>query len=175
MLYTSQTPFSRASCSGAATEAAIEGIPSTAFSAATGSQVSYTTLDSDPTSSLTLASRIYADLNVKFTKALLASPLRPILPANISINVNYPATTNCASAKDFKFVLTRIYANATAQDVWTCGSDHLPDETTVVGSDGCFSSVSVLDAVTKGDVDAKTQAFVLDRLFGFFSCFHASS
>lgn len=57
--------------SGAACEAAIEGIPSIAFSGDGGCQVSYTTL-SAPSASMTTAN-VFAALGVKFTDALLSS------------------------------------------------------------------------------------------------------
>jgi len=56
-------------------------------------------------------------------------------------------------------------------DVQTCGSTRLPVETTVVNTRGCFVSVTVIDAATKKDVNATTQAFVLNRLGSFFLCF----
>ncbi|KAI8972587.1 sure-like protein [Trametes punicea] len=166
---------------GAACEAAKEGIPSTAFSASSLSQVSYTTLESAPTSPDTLSAFIYARLTSNFTSTLLSSPIRPILPPGITLNVNYGSTTfsssgtpngDCASADDFTWVFTRIIANNSATDVETCGSTHLPAETTVVQS-GCFASVSVMNATTKADVDAATQGAVLARLqpSGLLSCF----
>lgn len=159
--------------SGAAREAALEGIPSTAFSATNGSQISFTTLTTNRTSALTHAALTYADLTTIFVRRLLAPP-GPILPRNISLNVNYPATTNCSSVAQFRWVLTRINANASAIDVHTCGTNHLPAETTVVHSAGCFASVSVFDARTKADTDSETQRFVLERLGGFLSCFPSS-
>lgn len=58
------------------------------------------------------------------------------------------------------------------RDVNTCGNGGtLPDELSVVHSGGCFVSVSVIDAVKKLDVDAKTQGFVLNRLEKLLSCF----
>lgn len=162
-------------CSGAACEAAKEGIPSIGFSGAGGSQVSYTSL-STPSASTTTAN-VFAALGVLFTNALLStgfSPSNPILPPNITLNVNYPdASGDCADASAFEFVLSRINAAAAgdADDVETCGETRLPTETSVVErSGGCFASVSVMDATTKGDVDADTQAFVLDRLGDFLSC-----
>jgi len=162
---------------GAACEAAKEGVPSVAFSAKTGSQISFTTLATP--SNLTSASEIYAALGVKLVNALLAQPFfgfldpQPILPRNITLNVNYPATTpNCTSARDFRFVLTRIFpANATTPpDVRTCGSDRLPTEDSVSAMPGCLATVSVMDAVTKADTDARNQEPVLDKLKGFLSC-----
>ena len=60
-------------------------------------------------------------------------------------------------------------------DVETCESTHLPDETTVIGSGGCFVSVTVIDANTKKDVNATVQTVVLNRLQRNldFSCFNS--
>ncbi|KAG7089774.1 hypothetical protein E1B28_011427 [Marasmius oreades] len=160
---------------GAASEAALEGIPSTAFSAGSSVQsVSYTTLTTDPDSDGSKAARVYAELTVKFTNALLAGP-KPILPPNISVNVNYPPVTDsCATASDFKFVLTRVTPDFKGDDVKQCGVTLLPDETSVIVADTllsyCFVTVSVIDARIKKDVDAATQQVVRDRLSSFLSC-----
>jgi 5'-nucleotidase len=115
------------------------------------------------------AAHIYANLTSKFVDTLLAGST-PILPPGISLNVNYPATRNCSTVSAFKFVLTRIEADPTAEDVNTCGSVHLPDESSVVKGSGCFASVSVFNASTKADVDAATQQFVLEKLGGLLTC-----
>ncbi|KAF5361400.1 hypothetical protein D9758_006251 [Tetrapyrgos nigripes] len=156
---------------GAATEAALEGIPSVAFSGDGGDLdlVSYTTLISNPRSTSSIAAGIYAALTTKFTNALLASS-RPILPSGISINVNFGSISGCSSAGDFSFILTRIQPNTRATDVQTCGTTHLPGEQAVIGMDGCFATVSVMDARTKSDVDASTQAAVVNRLGGLLEC-----
>ena len=57
-----------------------------------------------------------------------------------------------------------------ANDVATCGSARLPMERTVVGMKGCFVSVSVGRADTKGDAGAREQAVVLRKLGGILSC-----
>ncbi|RDX43643.1 sure-like protein [Lentinus brumalis] len=166
---------------GAACEAAKEGLPSTAFSAATDSQISYTTLTSSPNSGLTKSALIYAQLTTNFTRTLLAPAARPVLPAGVTLNVNYAATTftssgtpngDCASASDFTWVFTRLVKSSTAVDVEDCGSTRLPDEGTVVGS-GCFASVTVMNATSKSDVSASVQAQVLQRLqtSGLLTCF----
>jgi len=110
-------------------------------------------------------------LGRKFTEAILATPFsvfEPILPRNVTMNVNYPSASGaCADPDAFRFVLSRINAAASgaAPDVRTCGTDRLPTESSVVATTpGCFVSVSVMNAVTKDDVDAATQAFVLRKL-----------
>ncbi|THH05555.1 hypothetical protein EW145_g4708 [Phellinidium pouzarii] len=153
---------------GAACEAAIEGFPSVALSGAGGSQVSFTTLNTSSASTTT--AEVFAAIGTTFTQALLAAPFNassPILPPNITLNVNYPdASGSCTDPDAFSFVLTRL-APATAStppDVTTCGTDRLPVENSVVALPGCFASVSVIHAPSKSDVDAATQAFVLNRL-----------
>ncbi|KZP28560.1 sure-like protein [Athelia psychrophila] len=158
---------------GAATEAAILGIPSIAFSGDNTAQVSYTTLESDPTSTASVAAEIYAALTTKFAKALLdGAHGGAALPPNISINVNYPATigaTNCTAVGDYKFVLSRIYSNSSAT-VRTCGAALLPNETSVVATDGCYASVSVFATPSKLDADATAQAKVQKQLGSLLSC-----
>ncbi|KAJ7058059.1 sure-like protein [Mycena amicta] len=155
---------------GAASEAALEGIPSAAFSGASGEQVSFTTL-TNTTSPNTEAAVLYSALTVKFLNVLLASSA-PILPPNVALNVNYPAVTgNCTTVDAFDFVLTRLFFNLFPTDVNTCGTSRLPDESSVVGKDGsCQISVSVFNPSTKLDVNAATQAIVLGKLSSILSC-----
>ncbi|KZT25032.1 survival protein sure-like phosphatase/nucleotidase [Neolentinus lepideus HHB14362 ss-1] len=155
---------------GAACEAALEGIPSISFSGSGSSlsQISYTTLTSSPSSTDTLAAQVYSAATVDLVNALLASPA-PYLPTGIVLNVNYPSLSDCSSASDYEFVLTRILSDSSATDVQTCGTTHLPAESDVVG--GCYASVSVYNASTKADVDAATQEFVLNRLGNFLTCY----
>ncbi|KAJ7088546.1 sure-like protein [Mycena crocata] len=108
-------------------------------------------------------------LTMKLVNVLLASPA-PILPRGIVLNVNYPSTSSCTSAAAFKFVLTRINSNSGATDVQTCGTTHLPTESSVVAKSGCFASVSVFNASTKRDVGAATQAVVLAKLGSLLAC-----
>ncbi|KAL5480413.1 hypothetical protein ACEPAI_1683 [Sanghuangporus weigelae] len=88
-----------------------------------------------------------------------------------SIGQLFP-TGECTNPNAFRFVLTRINeaASDAPADVQTCGTDRLPTENSVVAQDGCFVSVCVMNATTKGDVDAATQTFVLRRLGRFLSC-----
>ncbi|EMD35165.1 hypothetical protein CERSUDRAFT_75455 [Gelatoporia subvermispora B] len=160
---------------GAACEAAREGLPSAAFSGDTAAQVAFTTLDSEPNSTDTLAARTYASLTTSFTRALLASPLRPILPHGTTVNVNFPSTAACPEAKDFSFVFTRLLPNSNGTDVRTCGNDTLPDETTVVQGAGCFVSVTVINATSKMDVTADLQRPVFERLRDILTCLPSSS
>ena len=69
-------------------------------------------------------------------------------------------------------------ASGAPPDVETCLTDRLPTESSVVDTTtggGCFVSVSVMNATTKADVDADTQAFVLNRLLGLLTCLPSSS
>ncbi|KAI4249548.1 MAG: hypothetical protein LQ352_005594 [Teloschistes flavicans] len=156
---------------GAATEAAKEGIPAIAFSGSTGSQISYTT---SPVPSYVTT---YSALSTNVTQTLLASS-KPYLPSNIWLNVNYPSSTSssCSKPSDFKFVLSRINAasSGASADVTTCGKTRLPTESTVVGTKGgCYASISVGNAATKGDTTAANQAVVLQKLKAILSCLPA--
>lgn len=116
---------------------------------------------------------IYAALSTNITQTLIASG-KPFLPANIWLNVNYPAVsgTSCSSTKDFKFVLSRINAAASGSeaDVTTCGRSRLPTESSVVGTPGCWASISVGRADTKKDAGLSEQAVVLRKLGKVLSC-----
>jgi len=157
---------------GAASQAALLGVPAVAFSAPITEQVSYTTLDAMKETSNTKAVLVYANLTTAFVDRLLNNT-GPILPPGIVLNVNFPETSTktCSSPSDFKWVLTRIFFSLSGKDVTTCGSNNLPAESTVAGGSGCYSSVSVFNASTKSDVDAATQKIVLDKLSGFLSCY----
>ncbi|KAH9948521.1 sure-like protein [Amylocystis lapponica] len=148
---------------GAACEAAKEGIPSTAFSGDSGSQVSYTTLASSPDSSSSVAAHVYGALSAHFAGVLLAGGA-PVLPSGVTLNVNYPAVDSCGAAADYSWVFSRLVQDASAVDVETCGSTVLPYEAAVVGTSGCYASVTVINATSKTDVDAATQSAVLGRL-----------
>ena len=151
---------------GAATEAAKEGIPAIAFSGTTGSQISYT---EDQETYIA----VYGDLSTNVTQTLAATA-KPYLPSNIWLNVNYPSVSSseCSSPTKFKFVLSRINSadSDTAADVNTCGSTRLPTEKTVVNTSGCYASISVGVATTKGDATAAQQAVVLGKLKKILSC-----
>ncbi|KAF9463376.1 survival protein sure-like phosphatase/nucleotidase [Collybia nuda] len=153
---------------GAASEAVLEGVPSIAFSGASAPAVSYTTLTSSPNSSGTLAAMTYTSLTLKFIQTLIANP-GPILPPGVSVNVNYASTSSCPTAPSFSFVFTRIAVNTAATDVVTCGTDHLPDESSTIRK-GCFATVSVFNATTKADVSAVTQAVVLNKIQSILTC-----
>lgn len=152
---------------GAASEAAKRGVPSIAFSGASGAQVSYTSL-SDATAPSTIAANIYTELILRFTSALFASP-GPVLPQGISLNVNFAKIDSCPSASSYKFVLTRVLGNMFAKDVATCGTNHLPSESSAI-KNGCIATVSVFKGSTKADVDAATQQVVLSKLSSILTC-----
>ncbi|OCH88932.1 sure-like protein [Obba rivulosa] len=155
---------------GAACEAAQEGFPSAAFSGMNGSQVSYTTLDSDPDASSTTAARIYAALTTHLVQIITSSGPAPLLPDNVTLNVNFASIDDCPDASSYQWVLSRLIENPFASDVTTCGSSHLPSESSVI-STGCFASVTVISATTKLDVSAAVQQAVMERLSGLpFSC-----
>lgn len=154
---------------GAATYAATAGVPAIAFSGESGEQTAW---DVEPVPAY---SGIYAALAANFTELVLDSGT-PYLPDGVYLNVNFPEAgdgTACVSAKDFRFVLSRIMTAVpvvTPDDVETCGTNRLPTETSVVGTDGCFVSVSVGNAASKSDSDAEKQKVVLDKLGPNLEC-----
>ncbi|KAK7676966.1 hypothetical protein QCA50_020084 [Cerrena zonata] len=158
---------------GAASEGAKEGVPSIAFSGSNQGAVSYTTLDSDPTSTGTLASRFYADVTTHFMSILSTSSANPKLPSGVVLNVNYPTRqTGCQTTSDVKWVLARMFPPILALDVVTCNNGgRLPLDDTVVKKAGCFASVVALDMNTKLDASSTNQQSVLDSLSGLgFTC-----
>lgn len=150
---------------GAASAASNQlGIPGIAFSGTSGSSTAWNDTTPD-------YSRLYADLAVNLTNALLASG-RPYLPNGTYLNVNFPSAgsgTKCTDVADFKFVLSRIRSSG-GSTVSACNNDTLPTETSVVGTDGCYVSVSVGNATTKNDATADDQAAVEKKLGSILSC-----
>ncbi|KAH9915343.1 sure-like protein [Fomitopsis serialis] len=157
---------------GAAAEASKLGIPAVAFSGASGSHVSYTTLVSSPTSTSALAANIYANLTIDFLRVLFNTTASPLLPPGVILNVNYPSATRCPDPAEYRWVLARNLWNPFATDVEVCGSARLPTEADVVANeDGCYASVTVISATTKTDVGRATQAAIVESLEGLpLSC-----
>jgi hypothetical protein len=145
------------------------GILAIAFSGASGSPTAWN-------ARTPAYSTVYAQLATQFTSALLTSGPKPYLASNIYLNVNFPASSSssCSSAANFKFVLSRINSAVpilTPKDVVTCGNGgRLPTESSVVGKSGCYVSVSVGKASTKGDASASEQQVVLNRLKSVLTC-----
>jgi broad specificity polyphosphatase/5'/3'-nucleotidase SurE len=148
---------------GAATEAAKLGVPAIAFSGSSGTQVAWNT-------ETQTYQEVYADLSANVTDTLVKSGT-PYLPQDIWLNVNYPKVDSdtCSKTSEFKFVLSRINSGL-GGDVETCGGTTLPSESSVIGTSGCYASISVADANNKSDVDAATQKIVLDKLGSILSC-----
>jgi len=154
---------------GAACKGSRSGIPSIAFSGTTGDQTSYTTLPN-------AWSGVYATLATEFVQTLISNANAPYLPADVILNINFPALNGtCAQASDVKFLLTRLtsFTIFDGADVTTCRSSRLPAEEDVVDA-GCFASVSVLDNETKLTADATAQGQVLAALESIFTCFSSS-
>lgn len=146
-------------------------MPGLAFSGDTGSQVAWNTATET-------YQAVYAELATTVTSTLIASG-KPYLPAGTWLNVNFPASTDtsCSSASDFEFVLSRIFGATifTPDDVDTCGSSRLPEESDVVDTEGgCYASISVGVASTKLDANATQQAVVLEKLGSILSCLPSS-
>jgi hypothetical protein len=155
-------------------EAANLGVPAIAFSGASGSQVSFTVLDTDPTSSAVVSARIYNTLVVQFVESLLttAQGQANILPPGTVVNVNFPSTSSCSSPDDFKWVFTRtLPASSGTRDVEICNNGGvLRDERSAIGVAGCWVTVSVFASATLDDVNAATQQAVVDVLEPILSC-----
>lgn len=152
---------------GAAVAGAKAGIPAIAFSGSSGKAHSYTGLQPGD------YSFVYADAALRLVDALIAAGA-PYLPSGTVLNVNFPDAgpgTDCATAADVKFVLSRIYAVLGFPiDVNNCGKNSLPSEKSVVDMGGCYASVSVMNASDKLDVGKTVQAQILGKLAGFLSC-----
>jgi len=115
---------------------------------------------------------VYADLSLNITQTLLASGA-PYLPLGIWLNVNFSPVNNgnCRKAGDFGFVLSRIHPSLFGRDVKICGNGgHLPTESTVMKTSGCWVSVSVAAASTKLDAGTSNQVIVLSKLGGILTC-----
>jgi 5'-nucleotidase len=153
---------------GAAVAAVAAGVPAIAFSGDSGPLRGYKELQPGDNSF------IYADASVRFTNAIVAAGA-PYLPSGLALNVNFPAAgpgTQCTSGDSFKFVLSRVHwVFDLPIDVQTCGSQSLPSESSVIGTNsGCFASVSVFKASSKLDVGKEDQAAVLAKIGGILSC-----
>ena len=94
-------------------------------------------------------------------------------------NVNMPMAnaTACTDVSDYSFVLSRvnIHIDPFTHDVYQCGSEDLPTESSVIAAGGCQVSVSVFSGSTKLDVDNSTQAVVRDRIANLLTCLDSSS
>lgn len=155
---------------GAASYAAHKaGIPALAFSGKSGDPTAWNASSSYP-----LTSQVYAQLAIKVTDRLLKAGT-PYLPGDVWLNVNFPevSESKCSSAEDFKFVLSRIFDPVplvSGDDIEICGDDHLPSETDVVNTDGCYVSISVGNAESKRDANATMQGVVHGKLGDFLTC-----
>ncbi|KAI9675866.1 MAG: hypothetical protein M1822_008875 [Bathelium mastoideum] len=162
---------------GAAVEAGREGIPSVAFSGFTGTQTPWNV---DPVPEY---ATIYAELTAKVTDAVLASGT-PYLPPGTWLSVNFPGAgpgTNCTSASQVNFALTRLFPAVrglgpleSPPDVTTCDNGGvLPSAMDVIYRSvyvgGCAASISVGN-YRKVDATRADQEIVLQKLGGILSC-----
>jgi broad specificity polyphosphatase/5'/3'-nucleotidase SurE len=153
---------------GAAVYASRRGIPAIAFSGASTGNLAWNTTP------VPARSTIYAQLAGILVQKLLASG-NGTLPQGAWLNVNFPEVTSpCTSVDKFRWVLSRINPGLlSAKDVTTCGTDRLPTEDDVLGTDGCYIAVSVGDAADKTTADATHQADVLKRIGSMLTCLPA--
>lgn len=152
---------------GAARKATNLGIPAVAFSGKTGSQTAWNV------SPVPAYSTLYADAIATFVDALTAQSTEPFLPAGVFLNINFPSAgsgQSCTSADDFQFVLSRVYSSS-GGDVVTCDNGgKLPTESSVVGTSGCYSSVSIMQASDLKDANQANQTTVLASLSSLLVC-----
>ncbi|KAL7934070.1 sure-like protein [Trichoderma chlorosporum] len=149
----------------AAAWAALAGIPSIAFSAASVGRIPF---DAHP---VPLRSVLYGQLATLLTNEILSSG-SPYLPPDIFLNVNFPKVEgDCTELSSFKWVFTRIHPGfASPPDVELCGSRRLPTELSVITHPGCFISVSAGNAHGKTSASYPDQALVLDKLRDLLTC-----
>ena len=156
---------------GAASAAADQlSIPGIAFSGATGDQTAWNV---NPVSDYVF---LYSYLAMNLTTTL-TSIGKPYLPPNVWLNVNFPPAgsgTSCTNSNQFKYVLSRIHSAVpilTPKDINICNNTgYLPTESSVIGTSGCYVSVSVGWANTKLDASASAQLVVLNALQTLLSC-----
>ncbi|KOS17227.1 Acid phosphatase [Escovopsis weberi] len=159
-----QLPFS--GTVGVATHAAHNaGIPAIAFSGLSTGNLAW---DVDPAP---LRSSLYAQLAAFLTDKVLASGA-PYLPPDVFLNVNFPKVEGqCTTFESFRWVLSRVDPGwFSAPDVHWCGSTRLPTELDVIGTDGCYISVSIGDAADKTTINDDRQDAVLAKLKDILTC-----
>lgn len=152
---------------GAANYAAHTGVPAIAFSGASGSPTAWN-------ASRPHYSDVYADLATNLTNQVVAAG-KPYLPRDTWLNVNFGTVSDskCTNPADFSFVMSRIHIAfpfITPDDVTTCGGSRLPTELEVSLKSGCYASISVGMAGSKGDANATLQEIVLKKLGNLLTC-----
>ncbi|KAK1484593.1 5'/3'-nucleotidase SurE [Colletotrichum tamarilloi] len=161
-----QVPFS-GTVGTAVYASGTKGIPAIAFSGSSDGTLAWNT-QPVPT-----RSTVYAELATRLVDKIVSGGA-PYLPEKTWLNVNFPkvSDTECNDPDQFKWVLSRINPGLlSGPDVSMCGDDaRLPEENTVVGTAGCYISVSVGDSNDKTTASKEKQQPVLDRLSGFLSC-----
>ncbi|KAF6805946.1 5 3 -nucleotidase family protein [Colletotrichum sojae] len=142
-------------------------VPAIAFSCASSGVLPWNT-EPVPT-----RSSVYGELAARFVDKIVSGGA-PYLPEDVFLNVNFPQVTDdeCNDPEEFKWVLSRINPGIfSGPDVGTCGSkDRLPEENKVVGTRGCYISISVGDARDKTTAPLEKQQPVFERLGDFLSC-----
>ncbi|GKT45184.1 acid phosphatase [Colletotrichum spaethianum] len=161
-----QVPFS-GTVGTAVYASGTKGIPAIAFSGGSDGTLAWNT------SPVPTRSTVYGELATRLVNKIVSGGA-PYLPEKTWLNVNFPkvSDTECNDPDQFKWVLSRINpAIFSGPDVGTCGStDRLPEENKVVGTAGCYISISVGDSNDKTTASKEKQQPVLDRLGDFLSC-----
>lgn len=143
-------------------EAVKEGTPGIAAFTASNQEVSFTTLTPQPNAASTKAALLYADLTTLVTGTIFDTGVRPFLPPNVVLMLNYPAIDGCSAVSIFTFVLARLI-NTIAQTVQICNQTQLP-LVTQAGTAKCAISVMALNATTFDDAGVDAQTFVMSQL-----------
>ena len=156
----------------AAVEAAEMGYAAIAFSGRTGEKTAWNKGPND-------YEDIYSELAIIIVNTLTdnGKAPKPYLPPKTWLNVNFSKVSDrCAAAKDFAFVLSRIFRAVpflSDDDVETCnGGDRLPHEIDVMNEHGdCYVAISLGLTRTKTDASKEQQAVVLEKLSPILTCF----
>ncbi|KAI5199410.1 hypothetical protein E4T39_06268 [Aureobasidium subglaciale] len=149
---------------GAATTASLLNVPAVAFSGHSGYPTAWKSLTP-------LHSRIYSAVALQVANTLLASGT-PYLPERTWLNVNFPNVEVgvCDGEGDGRFVLSRLYKSTGREDIGICGEELLPTEEKVIGTGGCYVSVSLGVADTLKDASAADREIVRQKLAGILTC-----
>jgi hypothetical protein len=96
------------------------------------------------------------------------------LPEGCVLNINLQKAgphSNCRAAEDYHFVLSSVFGTNHHSGIHHCNSDVLPGERSVLEfKDGCWASVTVMQAEHLIDASPAQKQFILDRAPHFFSC-----
>lgn len=154
---------------GAAAYGSKQGVPAIAISADDGNRHGYQDIRDDD------SSEVYADATVRVLEQLLrVGEDGAYLPEGCVLNINLQKAgphSNCRAAEDYHFVLSSVFGTNHHSGIHHCNSDVLPGEQSVLEfKNGCWASVTVMQAEHLIDASPAQKQFILDRAPHFFSC-----